>query len=402
MNPVDRCARRRRLWQNLLVLLFATALSLVLAEGTTRLFFSGRILLFPRYHTDATYGEYRIRRLRPNSEFWHTSIDGSWEFTINAQGFRANRNFAYEKPEGVLRVVTLGDSQTQGFEVRQGRTYSAVIENYLNRHDVKAEVLNTGVSGFGTAEELIFLENEGVKYNPDFVVLGFYANDLEDNVKSDLFRLDDSRLILNRREHLPGVGILNILNQFSLLRWLSENSYFYSALMNAVWDTTKRRLYSSSTAELRTEYAIAVDRITDYQIQLGAKLIERMYAFCRTRGITLIILDIPQLDGENLKSSVPPTLEHAIIANSDAFLSSESILGPVPGVAELFVPHGQRHISEITHLMLGLAVSKAALLLRETVEHPGPDQPRLLPHQDTHWGSDAPDGSRLAGSRPQA
>ena len=54
---------------------------------------------------------------------------------------------------------------------------------------MRAEAINAGVSGFGTAEALAFLENEG-HYRPDVVVLGFYANDFEDNLKAGLFALD--------------------------------------------------------------------------------------------------------------------------------------------------------------------------------------------------------------------
>ena len=370
--------------RNLLILLLATIISFLLAETTTRIFLAKRIVLYPRYHTDATYGEFRIRRLRPNAKFWHTSVDGSWEFKTNAQGFRDVHDYTYAKPPGTIRVIVLGDSQTLGFEVRQGRTYSEVIENYLNRHDMKVEVLNTGVSGFSTAEELIFLENEGIRYNPDVLVLGFYANDLEDNVKADLFRLEDGHLILNGREHLPGVTILNVHNNFRLLRWLSENSYFYSALMNAIWNTAKQRLYTSKRTELVTEYAIALNKNSDYQIQLQARLIERMYTFCRNRKIELVILDIPQLQGKYINSSVPSTLEPVFVRNSDVFISSETLLGTYPDATDVFVPNGQQHISEFTHLMLGLAVSKAIQLRRVTRSRSGNDQALLLSHHDTH------------------
>ena len=333
----------------------------MLAEAMTRLLFSDRIVLFPRYHAAATYGQYRIRRMRPSTEFWHTSVEGSWKFTINGQGFRDNHEYTYEKSPGTVRVVALGDSQTTGFEVRQERTYSAVIERYLNRQGIKAEVLNTGVSGFSTAEALVFLEKEGVKYEPDFVVLGFYANDLQDNIKSGLFRLERDRLVPHRVEHIPGVWILNLHNNFMLSRWLSENSYFYSALINTVWETKKRLLYSRVVADLQTEYTIPVDKITDYQIQLAGRLIQRMYALCRSRQIGLIIVDIPQIHGENFKSSVPPSLQREMAANSDVFLSSESVLGAYRGIADFFVPHGQRHISEFSHLTLGIAVSRAIL-----------------------------------------
>ena len=47
------------------------------------------------------------------------------------------------------------------------------------------------------------------------------------------------------------------------LRWLSENSYFYSLLLNTVWDTSKRLLLSREVAKLTTEYAVAKERCDD-------------------------------------------------------------------------------------------------------------------------------------------
>ena len=162
---------------NLALLAVVSLVCLGLCEIGTRLLFGNQILLIPRYHTSAHYGEFTIRRLRPNIQFWHTDPDGSWKFVTNSQGFRSNEDFHLEKPPGAFRVMALGDSTTEGFEVRQNYTYPAVLERYLKKNGIQAEVFNTGVSGFGTAEELIYLENEGIKYKPDAVVLGFFGND---------------------------------------------------------------------------------------------------------------------------------------------------------------------------------------------------------------------------------
>jgi hypothetical protein len=95
-------------------------ISLLVAEGIVRLLFGGRIVLFPRFHDKASYGKYTIRRLRPNTTFWHHSVDGSWKFVTNSKGFRSDTEYSYDKPNGVLRVLCLGDSNTQGFECHLG------------------------------------------------------------------------------------------------------------------------------------------------------------------------------------------------------------------------------------------------------------------------------------------
>ncbi len=94
-------------------------LMLLFAEFVVRIMYKDDIVMFPRYAMAAHYDDYTIHRLRPNSEFYYHSIDSSRLFHINAQGFRNDRDFAYTKPPGTLRVAIIGDSHTQGYEVHQ-------------------------------------------------------------------------------------------------------------------------------------------------------------------------------------------------------------------------------------------------------------------------------------------
>lgn len=346
----------RRTAGNALLFLASCAVAFGLGELAVRFLFKDQVSLFPRYHTDAKYGEFTLRSIRPNSVFRHTSVDGSWEYSTNAQGFRNRKDFTYEKPPGTVRVLSLGDSQTQGYEVRQDFTYSAVIEKYLNARGHQTEVMNTGVSGFSTAEELLFLENEGVRYQPDVVIVGFYANDMEDNIKAGLFRLnEDGSLSVAKTEHLPGVGIQNLIYSIPTVKWLSENSYFYSLLFNSVWEFYKARLSSDASAAV-TEYAIpTAEEASDYQIALTAALLARLYEFCRSRNIELILMDIPRISGS---SSLPSSILERSPEYGDALIDGPSLLADYAGAAELHIPHGAMHISEFTHAILGVAAAK--------------------------------------------
>ena len=358
-------ARFKNLFINISILILAFVIIFIIAEFVIRLLYKDETVLFPRYHTDAQYGQFTLRKIRPNSEFWHTSPDGSWKFNINKQGFRNYKDFGYNKPEGTVRIISLGDSNTLGFEVRQDYTFSAIIEKYLDNQGYNAEVMNTGVSGFSTAEELIFLENEGIKYKPDFVILGFFANDFEDNIKANIFKLEaNGNLVIQKNKHIPGVKIQNVIYELPFVKWLSENSYFYSLLFNNVWNYFKARLAKKATEKV-IEYAIPTqDEFTDYQTALTSALIKRMYNFCHKNNIKLIILDIPKPVEENrFRTSFSASLFQTIIKYSDAYVVSDSLLDDYSGVAELFLPHGQGHISEFTHTLLGVAVAKKIISL---------------------------------------
>ena len=98
----------------------------------------------------------------------------------NAKGLRGRREFAYQKPDGVVRIVVLGDSFTFGEEVGDDETFS----HYLQESIPDSEVLNLGVHGYGHDQMLIYLRDEGIKYRPDIVILGFLPDDMERNVLS--------------------------------------------------------------------------------------------------------------------------------------------------------------------------------------------------------------------------
>ena len=202
--------------------------ALLLLEIVVRVLFSHQIVLYPRYVVAKSYGEYSIRSNMPSITYMHTSIDGSWKFTINRHGFRNVEEFSYEKGEK-LRVLCLGDSQSLGYEVDQDQTYAAVIEKFLRQRGYEVEVINAGVSGYSNAEELIFLEHEGIRYQPDVVILGFYANDFEDNIRTGLFVLDDNKnLVAVKKQYLPGAYFQQTVYRFNLMRWLHEHSYLYA------------------------------------------------------------------------------------------------------------------------------------------------------------------------------
>lgn len=359
--------RLRSCLGNLLVLAVSLLLAFALGEVVVRVLYGDEMVLYPRYHTDYRYGDYTLRGNRPNSTFRHRSIDGEWTFVTNSAGMRNTQDFPYEKSPGVVRVLSLGDSQTQGHEVRQQATYSAVLERALTARGTEAEVLNAGVSGFSTAEALVYLENEGWRYSPDVVVLGFFANDFEDNVKADLFRLEaDGSLAVNRLEHIPGVRIQNLIYAVPFVGWLGEHSYLYSLAFNTTWSFFKTRLAEqarertdSAAVSDNVQYALPTRAHTAAEVALAVALLERMHEFCASRGIRLIVVDIPSwVDGFRTSPSLPPAMLPALDSAGIEYVDSRTLIGDHEGGPYLHVPHGYHHISEFTHGLIGTEIAR--------------------------------------------
>lgn len=109
------------------------------------------------------------------------------EVRMNSAGFLDRERYR-KKPENGLRIALLGDSFVEGLYLRDENRYGAVMEEKLKQcpalQDKEVEVLSFGAQGYGTAQELMTLRHYVWDYDPDMVVLNFYAgNDLRNNYR---------------------------------------------------------------------------------------------------------------------------------------------------------------------------------------------------------------------------
>jgi lysophospholipase L1-like esterase len=95
----------------------------------------------------------------------------------NPEGWRGPAQ-KLSKPPNVFRIVILGDSFVDGYTIPVQDRFSEVLEANLRP---QFEVINLGVAGYSTDQELLLLDQEGWKYEPDLVVLAFYYNDVWGN-----------------------------------------------------------------------------------------------------------------------------------------------------------------------------------------------------------------------------
>jgi hypothetical protein len=122
--------------------------------------------------------------LRPGAEGWFRG-EGRAYVRINRDGLR-DRDHDFAKPAGAYRIAILGDSMAEAMQVDRENAFPALLERDLAGcaalHGQKPEVINLGVNGYGTAQELIALREQGWKYQPDLVLLAFFlGNDVRNN-----------------------------------------------------------------------------------------------------------------------------------------------------------------------------------------------------------------------------
>lgn len=172
--------RRRRLKLKLLTLLIGIVIALGLLEiGLRVVGYSSPEF----YEPDEILGY----RLIPGMSGWYTREGRSW-VEINSDGFR-DVEHSVQKPADVYRIAVIGDSYVEALQVNRDEMFTDYIAPAAANCDALAgkriETLTFGVSGYGTAQELLMLRTKVWKYSPDLVLLVVTTNnDISDNLRA--------------------------------------------------------------------------------------------------------------------------------------------------------------------------------------------------------------------------
>jgi hypothetical protein len=94
-------------------------------------------------------------------------------FSTNSRGMRGRTEFAPRKPEGLQRVALIGDSFTFGLDKPDPKIWAHLLAERV----APAEVLNFGVSGYGTDQACLSLPERALEMEPDVVVWGIFVYD---------------------------------------------------------------------------------------------------------------------------------------------------------------------------------------------------------------------------------
>jgi hypothetical protein len=180
--------RPRNLKKKLLLIFFGLLFGLIMSEVFLRVIGYSYPLF---YTTDA----YRGFALQPGVE-GHYQREGESYVRINSDGLR-DRDHPKAKPADTVRIAVLGDSFSEAMHVPMEQAFWFLLEHKLQECNAfpgkKIEVINFGVSGYGTAQELMTLRQKVWDYSPDLVVLAFTTyNDIYDNSRA-----------LSRTEEVP-------------------------------------------------------------------------------------------------------------------------------------------------------------------------------------------------------
>lgn len=181
------------------------------------------------------------------------------EIKTNSLGLR-DREYLVPKPSGVTRIVMLGDSFALGWGVPFQKTAAKQLERLLTGAGMPADVVNMGTGNYNSSMEVELFKQKGLGLEPDIVVLMYFANDMEPTP------------------------------QLTSLRYRLF-SHFY--LPTYIFDKAGR-LFTRQDNELMRFYRGIYDP-TAPALAMNTEAIRELMRTCRTHGIKLLIVNIPDL-----------------------------------------------------------------------------------------------------------
>ena len=186
------------------------------------------------------------------------------EVRTNSHGLRDHTERSEAKPPGTYRILVLGDSITFGWGANYEKTFCRLLEKSLTAQPPipgrKFEVLNTGVGNSNTAMEVEYFKEEGWKFQPDLVLVGWFINDAEPTP-------------------VPSRN------------WLAYHSFAYVWLDSAL-DSVMR---NTKTRETYREYYRGLYGDDQAGWQKCQRAFASLASFCREKSIPCRVLLIPEL-----------------------------------------------------------------------------------------------------------
>jgi hypothetical protein len=293
-------------WTLSLASMLVFLLALLAAEGVLRLLDPNYFYKLNAEESSSVYSEtygWDLRKGFHGLDFGHMA-------TVNGRGYRGTE-YPYEKTKGHTRVVMLGDSIAYSAGVDDAHTFSALLE----KRQPGLEVVNLAVGGYGTDQELIKLEREGLRYHPDVVILHFclFSDYTDNSLPSALFDARqpkpyftwDGRALTRHDEHLK----LSPLRR--LAQWLSDYSYLYNRLRGlvglrraprqpGVWAERKNRVEDNLDPAAELTFAL-IRRMDELSRQAGARFYVVVYpdefAFRHRSRLLRKLCTTPMLQG---------------------------------------------------------------------------------------------------------
>lgn len=297
----------------------------VLCELITRLI-PVSVDSFPPIYQSHPIRSYELRPLSAGRSF------RGIVYQVNADGLR-DRPYPRAKDAKTFRIIALGDSVTAGYGVQLDETFAKVLERRLNEppHEGRVEVINFGVPGYNTFQEASLLQEKGIRYDPDVIMLAVLGNDFGSGPAQ--FPIDHGMLIDPNSSGLPRP-----------LKRLLRHSSFY-------WFIGQQRLLHWQGARERVPQREPTTRSASFERTwaIYQNALNQFLQVSRDSGAELLVCYVPsraEVEGFTGYEPFRHRLEEALAQRGHRWLDTS---GPLTRAAQagtpVFLPTDATHLS---------------------------------------------------------
>lgn len=227
------------------------------------------------------------------SKFGHT-------VHFNSFGMR-DREHAVEKQAGVFRILLLGDSFMEALQVAYVDSFPKLLEDRLRESThVAVEVINCAVSGWGTDQQLAYLERYGLAFRPDLILVAMTVhNDVSDNLQEQFYALTNGKLAARAKYEWPWFEyrLLNIKDFLASRSHLAQLLRKYKSIMEL--NQARQDLESHLSKLVDKEGSQELTRGWDITFEMFRRIQDRSKEIKAETAVFLIPLSI-QLYSQDL------------------------------------------------------------------------------------------------------
>lgn len=207
-------------------------------------------------------------RMRPLTRFTFATDGLVHAYTADERGFRCGTTKA---TTGAKRLAVLGDSFAWGAGVEFDATFAARTARELGDWNVS----NWGMPGYGVDQVAATLRTRALDEKPDLVLVAIYAWDFQrslsayrdvEGMTKPVFRVEDDELVPTTSDDTPS----------SVLRWLDEHSFAFTAAKLASWRVAMKLPHGEWWT-------------------LNRAFIERMIDDCAAAGVKIAFVHVPTI-----------------------------------------------------------------------------------------------------------
>lgn len=297
--------------------------------------------------------------LLPNQHGW---VDDGF-VTTNSLGFRGHE-VASPKPRGRFRIVAIGDSVTFGWGVNDTETFCSQLEQLLARRfpgrDV--DVVNLGVGGYDTHQEVALLRRTVSRLQPDLVLVGFYSNDVPEALGDQESAASVGTRLGSADRQTGGVLHLNPAPTSFLDAQMRKSRAIYT-----VGRVVKRLAHRGEWG--RSGFSLELDLLNgrdsaELNTAWGrvAKQLNDLRSMAMSAGFSVSIVVLPP------REQVMGVYPHARFQSRLRAIAEQlgfSVIDPLPALAKsaadigaLFIPYDRNHPSAAGHRVLAESIAE--------------------------------------------